>query len=306
MGDLSGRIAIVTGGARGIGRCEALALANAGATVVVNDLGSTSQGDGSDEGPAHEVAAEISRRGGAAIANSDDVSSWDGGQHLIAETIDRFGRLDIVVCNAGIVRDRMVFNMSEQEWDDVLRVHLKGHFVPTRFAAEHWRSVAKSTGEPANGRLVYTSSHMGLFGNEGQINYGVAKAGIALMGRSVARELAKYGVTVNTICPGGRTRLMTDSYPELGVVKEGEFDPLAPENVAPWVVYLCTDHAADISGQTFGVTGGRVELLEGWTVASAIERPACWTVDELAAEREALFAGRSTSPPRGLGDLSAL
>jgi NAD(P)-dependent dehydrogenase (short-subunit alcohol dehydrogenase family) len=207
MGDLDGKVAIVTGAGRGIGRSEAMMLAAQGATVVVNDLGGEWDGSGHDERPAQQVADEIIAAGGNASANYDDVSDWEGGQRVITQAIGQHGGLDILVCNAGILRDRMTVNMTQPEWESVLHVHLDGHFVPIRFAAAYWREESKRAGKPVDARLVLTSSESGTYGNPGQLNYVAAKAGIAGMGLVLSRELSRYGVTVNTVCPRARTRL---------------------------------------------------------------------------------------------------
>jgi len=263
MGSLDGKVAIVTGAARGVGRGEAMLLASEGAAVVVNDLGSERDGQGQQGGPAEEVVKEITSLGGTAIANYDDVADWIGGQRLIEQAIETFGRLDVLVCNAGILRDRVIFNLGEDDWDAVMRVHLKGHFVPVRFATAYWRKRAKESGEAAGGRIILTSSTSGLYGNPGQSNYGAAKSGIAGMSIIVAREMAVYH----------------------------------PDNVAPWVAYLAGDEAADISGQTFLLYGGTVELLQPWVSVNKVTTDGRWSVDELAKARIELFAGRSTDPP---------
>src|SRR5712691_815980 len=225
MGTLDGKVAIVTGAGRGIGRGEARLLAAEGAKVVVNDLGVPSEGEGADTTPAQEVVDEITADGGEAAANYDDVASWSGAEALIRQAISEFGHLDILVNNAGILRDAMSFNMTEEQWDSVIRVHLKGHFAPCRHAAVHWRERSKA-GEAVSGRIINTSSESGLFGNPGQANYAAAKAGIAAMTIVLARELQKYGVTVNAMAPRARTRL-TDTVAgadQLMAAKEGEFD----------------------------------------------------------------------------------
>jgi NAD(P)-dependent dehydrogenase (short-subunit alcohol dehydrogenase family) len=303
MGHLEGKVAIVTGAGRGIGRSEALLLAAEGAAVVVNDLGSSNDGQGSDLGPAGEVVAEIEALGGRGAVDGHDISSWEGGEAVVRRAIDTFGRLDILVCNAGIARDRMIFNMTEDDWDAVIRVHLKGHVAPTRFASEYWRAQSKANNAPVGGRLVFTSSHVGLFGNVGQANYGAAKAAIALLGASLARELARYGVTVNTICPGAKTRLVEASFPGLGDAPAKGFDAMSPDNVAPMVAYLCSDAAALTSGQVFGVNGGSVELLDGWTSVGTIDKGERWTVSELVDRLPELFGDRPTGPPANLSDL---
>src|SRR5438477_11828319 len=233
MPDLSGKVAIVTGAGRGIGREHALGSARAGAKLVVNDLGASLAGEGASEGPAHDVVREIEALGGEAIANGENVADFAGAGRMVQTAIERFGRLDILVNNAGILRDRMLVNMDEQEWDAVLAVHLKGHFAPTRHAAAHWRERSKS-GEDVRAREVNTSSPSGVFGNVGQANYGAAKAGIAGFTLIVAQELGRYGVTVNCLAPNARTR-MTEATFDISGPGEG-WDPLDPANISPVVV----------------------------------------------------------------------
>jgi NAD(P)-dependent dehydrogenase (short-subunit alcohol dehydrogenase family) len=296
MGRFTGKVAIVTGAARGIGRGHALLLAQEGASVVVNDLGGEWDGSGVDQRPAQLAVDEIVAAGGQAVANYDDVSDWEGGQRLINQAIETFGGLDILICNAGILRDRMTFNMTEEEWDSVIKVHLKGHFVPLRWAASYWRERTKESGEPVNGRVVLTSSESGLFANPGQLNYDAAKSGIATMAVVLAKELARYGVTVNSIAPRARTRLTENTFGSRDV--EGDFDARDPDNVAPWVVWLCSEAAAHITGQNFVVGGGTVQLVSGWKVESAIEKDQRWTLDELDGRWKDLFGDRPTAPPQ--------
>ncbi len=296
MARLSGKVAVVTGAARGIGRGHAMLLAAEGASVVVNDLGGEWDGSGADERPAQLAVDEIVAAGGQAVANYDDVADWEGGQRLVNQAVETFGGLDIVICNAGILRDRMTFNMTEDEWDSVIRVHLKGHFVPVRWAATYWRERQKETGAPVNGRIVLTSSESGLFANPGQLNYDAAKSGIATMAIVLARELARYGVTVNAIAPRARTRLTENTFGPRAVA-EGEFDARDPDNVAPWVVWLCTDAAAEVTGQNFVVGGGMVQLVSSWRVESSLESPQRWTLDELDGRWRDLFGDRPTAPP---------
>jgi NAD(P)-dependent dehydrogenase (short-subunit alcohol dehydrogenase family) len=301
MDHLVGKVAIVTGAGRGIGRDEALFLAAEGAAVVVNDLGTTNEGQGEDVQPAHLVAAEIEAAGGTAIVDGSDISTWAGGESVIQSALDTYGRLDILVCNAGIVRDRMVFNMAEDEWDAVIRVHLKGHMAPTRFATAYWREQSKATGRPAGGHIVLTSSHVGLFGNVGQANYAAAKAGIAAFGLCVAQEMARYGVSVNVICPTARTRLadptvIEAAFPGFGTAPSAGFDPLDPANIAPMVAYLSSDEAQHISGQVFGLNGGSVDLMQGWSTAATVASDGRWTVADLAARSSELFGDRRTGP----------
>ncbi|MGF1596563.1 MAG: SDR family oxidoreductase [Acidimicrobiales bacterium] len=300
MGLLDGKVAIVTGGGRGLGRSHALLLAAEGAAVVVNDLGGEWDGTGADNRAASEVVEEITTAGGRAVANFDDVADWEGGQRLVNQAIEAFGGLDALVCNAGFVRDRTVFNMSEAEWDSVVRVHLKGHFVPTRWATTYWRERFKETEEPVGGRIVFTASEAGLYGNAGQPNYSAAKAGIASLGIVVAREVGRYGVTCNTINPRARTRMTVNTFGADRLTgAEGEFDVNDPDNVSPWVAYLCSDHAADITGQTFVVGGDTVALMEGWTRANRIRKGKDrWTPAELVEARAELFGDRPTGPPK--------
>ena len=280
MPDLSGKVAIVTGAGRGIGRAHAFALAAAGAKVVVNDLGATLSGEGTDLTPADQVAAEIRTAAGEAIPDGENVADFEGAGRLVAHAIAELGGLDIVVNNAGILRDRMLVNMAEDEWDAVIAVHLKGHFAVTHHAAAHWRERAKA-GEPVRARVINTSSPSGLFGNVGQTNYGAAKAGIAAFTIIAAQELARYGVTVNCLAPNARTR-MTEQTFDLDAPPES-FDPLDPANISPVVVALCADDAQDITGQVFHIWGGAVNALEGWSPGELFQSDAGWDADALLA-----------------------
>ena len=266
---LHGRTAIVTGAGRGLGRAEALELARLGANVVVNDFGQPGRdGTGAASAtPAQETVAEITAAGGTAVAHHGDVADFEQARALVRLALDRFGSLDILVHNAGILRDRMVFTMEEEEWDSVLRVHLKGHFNTIRFAAAHWRERAKSTGEPVGARIVNTSSEAFLAGSAGQPNYAAAKGGIVGLTTSTAAALAKYGVTANAICPRARTRMTEDVFAAFQAPAAG-LDPLAPEHVAPLVGYLASPAAARITGQVFVVHGGMVALLDRPRVAA--------------------------------------
>jgi NAD(P)-dependent dehydrogenase (short-subunit alcohol dehydrogenase family) len=286
MGSLSGKVIAVTGAGRGIGLGYAQYFVTEGARVIVNDLGVTDDGI-----PVAEAAAAALRAaGGSAAAHSDDISTFEGGQSLVDRALEEFGQLDALVCNAGILRDRMLVNMDPAEWDAVLRVHLTGHFAPLQAAARHWRGRAKSTGKPAGGRVVLTSSEAGLYGNLGQVNYSAAKAGIAALGMTAARELGQYGIEINTLCPRARTSMTAD----LGIFDETPgFDVWAPENIAPWVAFLCSDSAAGITGQTFVAWGGTVTLMDHWSEAATIEAPERWTADTLARRVDELFADRS-------------
>ncbi|MGI9613705.1 MAG: SDR family oxidoreductase [Acidimicrobiales bacterium] len=296
MGMLDGKVGIITGAGRGLGRSHALLMASEGASVVVNDLGGEWDGTGSDDRAASETAADIVAMGADAVANFDDVADWEGAQNMINQAVETYGRLDFLVCNAGFVRDRIVFNMTEGEWDSVIRVHLKGHFVPTRWAAAYWREQSKAAGEPVNASIVYTASEAGLFGNPGQPNYSAAKAGIAGMGITVARELERYGVRVNTINPRARTRMTVNTFgADQLTADEGEFDMNDPDNVSPWVAYLCTDDAADITGETFVCGGDQVQLMQGWKREHRIRKGKDrWTVAELAEAKAELFSTRSS------------
>jgi NAD(P)-dependent dehydrogenase (short-subunit alcohol dehydrogenase family) len=296
VGDLDGKVAIVTGAARGIGRSEAMVLAARGATVVVNDLGGAWDGTGRDDRPAQQVADEIVAAGGSASANYDDVSDWEGGQRLVNQAIEQHGRLDIVVCNAGILRDRMTVNMTLDEWHSVLKVHLDGHFVPIRFAAAYWREAAKA-GEMIDARLVLTSSESGTFGNPGQLNYAAAKAGIASMGLVLSRELGRYGVTVNTVCPRARTRLNESTFGEFKIDESGP-DVWHPDNVGALVGYLCSPAAKGVTGQTFAVGAGNIDLLGGWHVIGHVERfDEMWNPDSIGSAIGELFGENPTALP---------
>jgi NAD(P)-dependent dehydrogenase (short-subunit alcohol dehydrogenase family) len=278
MPSLAGKVAIVTGAGRGIGRSHALALADAGAKVVVNDLGGSLAGEGSDLTPAQQVVSEIEAAGGDAVADGENVADFAGAERLVRHALDALGRLDILVNNAGILRDRMLVNMTEEEWDAVIAVHLKGHFAPTRHAAAHWRERSKA-GDEVRARVINTSSPSGVFGNVGQANYGAAKSGIAGFTLIAAQELARYGVTVNCLAPNARTRMTEETF-DLGA-PAGGFDPLDPANISSVVVALCSDEAQGITGQCFHIWGGAVNALQGWTGGELFQADERWEADAL-------------------------
>jgi NAD(P)-dependent dehydrogenase (short-subunit alcohol dehydrogenase family) len=294
VGLLDGKVAVITGAGRGIGRAEALLLASEGAKVVVNDLGGARSGEGNDSRPAQEVVDEIKAAGGDAAANYDDIASWQGGQNLIQQAVDTFGGLDIVVNNAGILRDKMSFNMDESDWDAVINVHLKGHFVPSRFAAAYWRARSKETGAPVNGKIINTASESGLYGNAGQLNYAAAKAGIAAMTIVLARELERIGVRVNAIAPVAMTRLTEDL---MGGIPDDAKEKLAPENVAAVVAWLASDLSDGVSGQVVKVQGGLVQIVEGWHPVTELTSEKAWTIDSINEGRDTLFAKTDPGVP---------
>lgn len=281
-GICEGRVVVVTGAGRGIGREHALEFARQGAKVVVNDLGSNTDGTGSSAGPAGEVVDEIRAMGAEAIANGDDVSDFDGASRMIRSAIDTFGRIDTLVNNAGILRDRMLVNMTPDEWDAVIRVHLRGTFAPTRAALDFWRERSKA-GEDNDARIVNTTSPSGIYGNVGQTNYGAAKAGIASFTIIAAMEVARYGVTVNAIAPAALTR-MTEN---LGMgqraadIPAEQFNPLSADNISPIVVWLGSSESAGITGRVFNVMGGHLSVAEGWVEGPAADKDGRWDPAEL-------------------------
>jgi NAD(P)-dependent dehydrogenase (short-subunit alcohol dehydrogenase family) len=292
MGQLDGRVVIITGAGRGIGREHALLFAAEGAKVVVNDLGGGLDGSSAEATPAEQVVAEIHAMGGEAVANHDNIADWEGGKRLIDAAIESFGDLHVLVNNAGILRDRVLVNLSEDDWDAVINVHLKGHFVPTRHAAAYWREQAKA-GKPVNAAIINTSSTSGLLGNVGQSNYGAAKSGIASFTVIIAEELKRYGVRANAIAPAARTR-MTESTPGLSdiVQKPGDaavFDAWDPANISPLVVALAAP-TCEITGEVFFVQGGRVSRFQNWTMKETLDKNDRWTVAELTEKLPTLLA----------------
>lgn len=275
MGLFDGKVVLVTGAGRGIGREEALLFAQEGASVVVNDLGGARTGEGADAGPAQEVVDEIVAAGGKAIANTDDCSSWAGGEAMVNQAIAEFGTIDVLICNAGILRDKMSFNMTEEEWDAVINVHLKGTFAPSRWAAAYWREQSKA-GKPVSGRIINTTSVSGIYGNPGQTNYGAAKAGIAAFTNIAALELARYGVTVNAVGPVALTRMTEGLGPAPETDEERE--ARSPRWIAPIVTWLASEEAAGVTGRVFEASGQVLAVAEGW-----VRGPRTQPIDDAAA-----------------------
>ncbi len=292
MNTMKDRVAIITGAGRGIGREHALLMAAEGAKVVVNDLGGDPDGTGADASPAQQVVDEIVAAGGQAVANHDDVTDWDGAKRMVDTAIDAFGDLHVLVNNAGILRDRMLVNMSEEEWDAVIKVHLKGHFCPTRHAAAYWREQTKA-GNEGRRAVVNTSSTSGLFGNVGQTNYGAAKMGIASFTIIAAQELSRFNVRVNAIAPAALTRLTAGL---MGGAEPDDAGPMDPANVSPFVTYLSTEHCP-INGRVFFVVGGQVHLFQPFAIIDKIETEGRWTVEDLELE-----AARLADVPFDLGN----
>lgn len=281
MGALEGRVAIITGAGRGLGRAHALAFAAEGARVIVNDVGASLAGEGRDDSPAQEVVDAIVAAGGEAEVNGDDVSDWDGAGRLVQQALDTWGRLDTVVCNAGIVRDRMIVNMSVDEWDAVMKVHLRGMFCPVRHAVDHWRAMSKA-GTPAEARIVTTGSGAGLFGSVSQANYSAAKAGIAAFTIVGAAELGRYGVRINGIAPSARSRMTEEAFAEMMRKPDSGFDAMDPANVSPLVVWLGSDRC-DVSGRMFEIAGGELSVADGWQHGAPFDKGARYEPDEIGA-----------------------
>jgi NAD(P)-dependent dehydrogenase (short-subunit alcohol dehydrogenase family) len=297
-----GRVVIVTGAGRGLGRAHALEFARQGAKVVVNDLGAEIDGTGSSTGPAGEVVELIRAEGGEAVANGADVADWEQAGAMVQQAIDTFGVLDVLVNNAGFLRDRMLANTSEDEWDAVIRVHLKGHFAPARHAIAHWRERTKA-GDEVHGRIINTSSGAGLMGSVGQGNYSAAKAGIAGLTLVQSAEWARYGVTVNAIAPAARTRMTEEVFAQtMAPPAEGEFDAMAPENVSPLVVWLGSVDSAGVTGRVFEVEGGKVSVADGWQHGEEVDKGARWEPRELGPVlRDLLAKAPPPAPVYGAG-----
>ena len=295
MGICDGRVVVITGGGRGLGRAHSLAFAAEGAAVVVNDLGATLGGDGIDLSPAQEVVAEIEAAGGRAVVNGDDVSDWDGAGRLIQQAIDTYGSIDTLVCNAGIVRDRMIVNMSVEEWDAVIKVHLRGMFCPVRHAIDFWRAQSKA-GTPVAARIVTTSSGAGLFGSIAQGNYVAAKAGIAGFTITAAAELGRYGILANGIAPSARSRMTEEAFADMMRKPESGFDAMDPANISPLVVWLGSD-ACDVTGRMFEIAGGELSVADGWQHGKAFDKGARYEPDEVGAIVADLIAEAPTPGP---------
>ena len=294
-----GRVAIVTGAGRGLGREHALELARQGAKVVVNDLGAAADGVGASADPANEVVALIREMGGEAVPNGDDVADFEGARRMVQQAIDTFGGLDILVNNAGFLRDRMLVNTAEDEWDAVIRVHLKGHFAPLRHASAYWRAEAKE-GRTRPARVINTSSGAGLQGSVGQATYSAAKAGIAGLTLVAAHELARYGVTVNALAPAARTRMTETAFAETMAAPESGFDAMDPSNVSPVVAWLASEDSADVTGRVIEVEGGRICIEEGWRHGPTLDIGRRWESSEVgAAVRDLLAKAERPEPVYG-------
>ncbi|HUJ65105.1 MAG TPA: SDR family oxidoreductase [Acidimicrobiales bacterium] len=300
-----GRVALVTGAGRGLGRAHALEFARQGAAVVVNDIGVSLDGQGGSRAPAQDVAEEIRAMGGQAVVNDDDVADFAGSRRLIEAALEAFGRLDVVVNNAGFVRDRMFVNADELEWDAVVRVHLKGHFCVARWAAAHWRDRAKA-GESNDARIINTSSGAGLLGSVGQAAYSAAKGGILSLTLVQAAELGRYGITANAIAPSARTRMTEEVFAATMRRPDGEeFDAMAPENVSPLVVWLGSPESVGITGRVFEVEGGKIGVADGWQHGPTVDKGARWDPAEVGpAVRDLLAAAPAPAPAYGAGPVA--
>jgi NAD(P)-dependent dehydrogenase (short-subunit alcohol dehydrogenase family) len=296
-GICAGRVAVVTGAGRGLGRAHALAFAAEGAKVVVNDLGVGLDGTGGASGPAKQVVDEIRALGGEAVAHEGDITTADGAASLISLAVDTFGRLDTLVNNAGFLRDRMLVNLDEDDWDAVMRVHLKGHFLPLKHAAAHWRAETKA-GRGPEARVINTSSGAGLLGSVGQGNYAAAKAGIIGLTLVASAEMARYGVQVNAIAPAARTRMTEQTFADtMAAPQNGAFDAMAPENVSPLVVWLGSSASAGVTGRVFEVEAGRITVMEGWRPGPTADKGARWTPAEAGGTALKLLAAAGTPQP---------
>ncbi|WP_405835943.1 SDR family oxidoreductase [Streptomyces platensis] len=296
-GICTGRVAVVTGAGRGLGRAHALALAAEGAEVVVNDLGVAPDGAGASAGPAQQVADEIRAHGGRAVAHTGDITTTDGAASLVTTALDTFGRLDALVNNAGFLRDRMLVNLDEDDWDAVIRVHLKGHFLPLRHAAAHWRAETKA-GRTPDARIINTGSGAGLLGSVGQGNYSAAKAGIIGLTLVAAAEMARYGVQINAIAPAARTRMTERTFAAtMAAPADGEFDAMAPENVSPLVVWLASAGSAGVTGRVFEAEAGRITVMEGWRPGPTADKGSRWTPAEAGETARKLLADAETPQP---------
>ncbi|MCX4637347.1 SDR family oxidoreductase [Streptomyces sp. RPA4-5] len=296
-GICTGRVAIVTGAGRGLGRAHVLALAAEGADVVVNDLGVAPDGAGASAGPAQQVADEIRARGGRAVAHTGDITTTDGAASLITTALDTFGRLDALVNNAGFLRDRMLVNLDEDDWDAVIRVHLKGHFLPLRHAAAHWRAETKA-GRTPDARIINTGSGAGLLGSVGQGNYSAAKAGIIGLTLVAAAEMARYGVQINAIAPAARTRMTERTFAAtMAAPADGEFDAMAPENVSPLVVWLASAGSTGVTGRVFEAEAGRITVMEGWRPGPTADKGSRWTPAEAGETTRKLLADAEAPEP---------
>ena len=296
MGICDGRVVVITGAGRGLGRAHALAFAAEGAMVVVNDLGASLQGEGIDMSPAQEVVNEIEAMGGAAIVNGDDISDWDGAGNLVNSAIEVFGGLDVVVTNAGIVRDRMFVNMTVDDWDAVMRVHLRGTFCPVKRAVEYWRAESKAERQRA-ARVITTSSGAGLMGSLAQTNYSAAKAGIATFTINIAAELGRIGVTANSIAPSARSRMTEDAFAEMMARPESGFDAMDPGNISPIVVWLGSEQSGHVTGRMFECAGGELSVADGWQHGTPVDKGDRWDPAELGPVVDQLIADAPAPAP---------
>jgi NAD(P)-dependent dehydrogenase (short-subunit alcohol dehydrogenase family) len=296
VGICDDRVVIVTGAGGGLGRAHALAFAAEGAAVVVNDIGTSREGEGASTAPAQKVVDEIVAAGGSAVANTNDIADWDGAESLVAQAIEEFGRLDVLVNNAGFLRDRMLVGTSIEEWDAVIRVHLRGHFCTLRHAGAYWREQSKN-GADVDARIINTSSGAGLMGSVGQGNYSAAKAGILGMTLVASAELARYGVTANAIAPAARTRMTEVAMPDMMAAPDSGFDAMAPENVSPLVVWLGSSQSRAVTGRVFEVEGGIIGIADGWQHGPRVDKGDRWAPSEVGAVVADLLAQAPAPAP---------